>query len=154
MKVSGPTLSLALFVGALLIGTTALAAQHQSEEGKGEPSGTVEIDEKEFRLILGGEKGTGILRFQGKEYPFKVGGITVGGVGYTELKATGNVYKLEDVSQFPGIFSQFTAGVTVGKGMGGITLINENDVRMDLKTSSEGVALDIGAGGMKVTMEE
>ena len=153
MKLSRLMPSLALFVGVLLIGTTALAAQHLPEE-KGEPSGTVEIDEKEFRLILGGQKGTGILRFQGKEYPFKVSGLSVGGVGYAELKATGNVYKLEDVSQFPGTFSQFSAGATVGKGIGGITLINENEVRMDLKTSTEGLALDIGAGGMKLTMEE
>ena len=95
----------ALFAGALLAGTVALAASHETAEKEaGEPSATVEIESKEFRLILGGSKGTGVLHFQGKDYPFKVGGITVGGIGYTELSATGNVYELTDVALFPGKF--------------------------------------------------
>jgi hypothetical protein len=144
----------ALFVAALLFGTVALAASHEKAEQEAEqPSGTVEIEGKELKLILGGASGSGVLRFQGKEYAFKAGGITVGGVGYTELSASGNVYNLTDVSQFPGTFSQFQAGATVGKGMGGLTLINENDVRMELRSSSEGVGLSLGAGGIQITMQ-
>jgi hypothetical protein len=146
--------SLALLVGTLFIWATALAAKHEPAAGKDEPVGTVEIEEKEFRLILGGQKGSGVLHIQGNKYPFKVGGITVGGVGFTELSATAKVYDLEDVSQFPGNFVQYTDGITVGKGMGGLAVQNENGVRLNLKTSSEGLALSIGAGGLKVTMEE
>ena len=144
----------ALLVGALLLGTVALAASHEKAEQEAEePSGTVEIESKELKLILGGSKGRGVLRFQGKEYPFKVGGITVGGVGYTELSATGNVYNLTDVSQFPGKFVQYQAGITLGKGVGGLAVQNENGVRLNLTSSSEGLGLSIGAGGLEVTMD-
>jgi hypothetical protein len=144
---------LALFAGALLIGTVALAASHEKAEQEGEPVGTVEIESKEFRLILGGSKGSGVLRFQGKEYPLKVKGVTVGGVGYTELSATGDVYDLTDASQFPGKFVQYTAGVTVGKGIGVLAVQNQNGVKLHLKESTKGLALSIGAGGLEITME-
>ena len=48
---------------------------------KMKPSGTVVLDEKEIRLIIGGDRGKGVLNFQGKQYNFTVKGLTAGGIG-------------------------------------------------------------------------
>ena len=67
-KITGPV----LLATMLLMGSLALAADTKK------PSGTVAIDETQFAFILGGSVGGGKLMFEGQEYPFKIGGLTVG----------------------------------------------------------------------------
>lgn len=58
-----------------------------------------------MRLILGGAKGTGVLHFQGKDYQFKLSGVSVGGAGYTKVVSKGTVYQLNSIEDFPGTYS-------------------------------------------------
>jgi hypothetical protein len=103
---------------------------------------------------VGGGWGSGVLHFQEQDYPFKVKGLTVGGVGFTEVDATGDVYFLNSTEDFPGAYSVGTAGITVGKGMGGGVFQNAKGVVLKLKGKSTGVALDLGLGGMEISFEE
>jgi hypothetical protein len=122
----------------------------------GEPkifAGTVEINSTQLAFIISGSAGGGTLEFQGKEYKFSIGGLGVGGVGVKSLNAVGAVYNLTDVSKFPGSFVQARAGATLGRGKGNLALSNNNGVIMELKFSSEGVALSVGADGMIVSMK-
>jgi len=122
----------------------------------GEPkifSGTVEISTTQIAFLISGEAGGGTLEFQGKEYKFSIGGLGVGGIGIKTMNAVGAVYNLTDISKFPGSFVQARAGITIGKGKGNISLSNNNGVIMELKFSSEGAALSVGADGMIVSMK-
>ena len=138
-----------LLAAALLVGGLALAADAKK------PSGTVTIDETQFAFILGGSVGGGTLTFQGKEYPFKVGGLTAGAnVGVSKMSAAGEVYDLADISKFPGTYTKLEASVTLGGGVGGLHLKNENGVIMRLESRTQGLQLNVGsASGIKVTME-
>jgi hypothetical protein len=138
-----------LLAAALLVGGLALAADAKK------PSGTVTIDETQFAFILGGSVGGGTLTFQGKEYPFKVGGLTAGAnVGVSKMSAAGEVYDLADISKFPGTYTKLEASITLGGGVGGLRLKNENGVIMRLESRTEGLQLNVGsASGIKVTME-
>ena len=78
-KITGPI----LLATTLLVGRLALAADAKK------PSGTVSIDETQFAFILGGSVGGGMLTFHGKEYPFKIGGITAGAAGSGGADAIG-----------------------------------------------------------------
>ena len=63
------------------------------------PSGSVTITE-DFVAGLGGGKGT--LQYQGRSYPFKVLGSVAGpGGGVEKISASGPVYKLASVADFP-----------------------------------------------------
>ena len=104
-------------------------------------------------MLFCGERGSGVLHFQGQDYPFQVKGLSVGGVGFTEVDATGDVYFLNNVEDFPGTYSAGTAGVTVVKGMGGGVFQNDKGVVLTLKGKSEGVGLSLGLGGMEVSFE-
>ena len=122
----------------------------------GEPkifAGTVEINSTQIAFLISGETGGGTLEFQGSEYHFNIGGLGVGGIGVQSINAVGAVYNLTDISKFPGTFVQARAGATLGKGKGYLSLSNNNGVIMELKFSSEGVALTLGADGMVVSMK-
>ncbi len=144
-KITGPI----LLATTLLVGSLALAADAKK------PSGTVAIDETQFAFILGGSVGGGKLMFEGQEYPFKIGGLTVGvNVGISKMSAAGEVYDLTDISKFPGTYTKLDASIALGGGVGGLRLKNENGVIMRLESRTQGLQLNVGsASGIKVTME-
>jgi len=138
-----------LLAATLLAGSLALAADARK------PSGTVEIDETQFAFILGGSAGGGVLTFQGKKYPFKIGGLTAGvNVGISKMSAAGEVYDLKNIAKFPGTYTKLDVGIALGGGVGGLQLKNENGVIMRLESRTQGLQLNAGsASGIKVTME-
>lgn len=144
-KMTGP----ALLATTLLISSLALAADARKL------SGTVVIDETQFAFIVGGSVGGGTLTFQGKDYPFKIGGLTAGAnVGISKMSAAGEVYELKEIAKFPGTYTQLDASITLGGGVGGLQLKNENGVIMRLESRTQGLQLNVGsASGIKVTMQ-
>lgn len=141
--------------GPVLLATTLLVSSLALAADAKQPSGTVEIEETQFAVILGGSIGGGKLTFQGKEYPFKIGGLTAGAnVGISKMSAAGEVYDLTDISQFPGTYTKLDVGIALGGGVGGLRLKNENGVIMRLESRTQGLQLNVGsASGIKVTME-
>jgi len=137
-----------LFLLAMTFCSQAFAQQSP------QPSGTVTIDEYELAYIFNGQLGGGKLNFQGNTYDFKLGGLGIGGIGASHLKASGEIYNLNDVSQFPGAYAQASAGYSVtDQGKGHLWLQNENGVVLHLKTSQEGLGLTAGADGIVVNMD-
>lgn len=123
-------------------------------DGDKMPSGTVAIDETQFALIIGGSTGTGILNYGGKSYPFKINGMSVGvNIGASRVNASGEVYDLTDISKFPGIYTKVESGISIGGGVGGTILRNENGVIMRLSSTSEGLQLNISASGLSVKFD-
>jgi len=119
------------------------------------PSGTVSINETQFALIVGGSTGGGVLTYQGKKYPFKIGGMSLGAnVGVSKLSATGEVYDLSALSKFPGTFTKLESSITLGGGIGGTILKNENGVIMRLTSTSEGLQLNLSASGVTVKLDK
>ena len=142
------TIIMVLACALLVLCGTTLA----EEEKK--PAGTVDIDEVQVAFLLSGNMGGGKLYFQGKEYPFKIGGLGVGGIGISRLKATGEVYNLEKVEDFPGVYGQARTGLVVtDKSMGHLWLQNTNGVVISLKSDRTGVALTVGADGIVIQMD-
>jgi hypothetical protein len=142
-----------LFIIAMVFGcassksstTTSTAAESQTGEW---PSGSIHFEEWQVMAILAGNWGHGTLGYNGKTYKFKVTGMGAGGYGVDKLSATGEVYRLKDIADFPGKYSELRGGITLGKGVGGLYIHNDNGVVIELKTHAEGVALSIGVEGM------
>jgi len=119
-----------------------------------QPVGKVSIEEEQIGLIVGGSIGSGALTFEGKEYPFKLKGLSAGmNVGVSKMSAAGEVYDMTQVSQFPGTYTKLDASVALGGGMGGLRLKNENGVIMTLHSRTQGLDLNLGTiSGITVTM--
>jgi hypothetical protein len=117
------------------------------------PSGTIKIDEVQFAYILGGDVGHGTLHYQGMKYRFKTGGIKAGGIGISKIAAVGEVYNLFDISEFPGTYVSGDYGITLGGGVGGMVLKNQNGVYLRLRSTMEGIALNVGLEGLNIQLE-
>lgn len=117
-------------------------------------SGTVTVDEYELAYIFNGQMGGGKLNFQGNTYDFKLGGLGVGGIGASHIKAFGEVYNLYEVWQFPGAYGQASVGYSAAmQGKGHVWLQNANGVVLHLTTSQEGIGLTAGADGIVINMD-
>ena len=139
----------------LLICLSAISLGVRAADSPKKVSGTVSINETQFALIIGGTTGGGQLTFEGNKYPFKLSGISLGAnIGASQLAATGEVYELTDISKFPGTYTKLEGSITLGGGVGGTILRNENGVIMRLRSTSEGLQLNLSASGVKVRFEK
>jgi hypothetical protein len=109
--VSACVLYLTGCVGSVALGPDAVKGQT--------PDGTVDMQEVQAAYIGSGSAGTGILYFRGVRYPFEVGGVGVGGVGLSTIDATGEVYNLGELGQFPGTYGQARYGFAIGTASAG-----------------------------------
>ena len=139
----------------LLAATAAAVASSAPLAAKDstKPVGTISISETQFGFLIGGKLGGGTLRFKGKSYPFKIGGISVGDLGVSKVRGSGHVYDMTSVSQFPGTYTLLDASATAGSGSGTLRMKNGDGVILEIDSKSKGLQLSAGAGGVKVTMK-
>jgi hypothetical protein len=107
-----------------------------------EPSGTVTMTQV---FVSGVGAGKGVLTFQGKSYPFKLVGTVIGYGSLSKADVAGEVYRLEDVSQFSGAWIEGTGAIgleTAAKS--DLWLQNKAGVVMHLTGKQEGVTLGLG----------
>src|SRR5512143_2361281 len=96
------------------------------------PAGTVSIDLTSLAAGVGTSWGSGVLRYQGNTYRFRVTGLTVGDVGISTVSAVGNVYNLNKPSDLGGNYAAVGAGIAVAGGVSGVTMQNQKGVRIQL----------------------
>ena len=119
------------------------------------PDGTIEMHEVQAAYIGSGSGGAGVLVFRGTEYPFDVGGVGVGGIGLSTIEATGEVYNLPGLGQFPGTYGQARYGFAIGTASGGdLWLQNEAGVILHLKAKREGLMLSLGGDAVVIAMRQ
>jgi hypothetical protein len=119
------------------------------------PSGYVDMREVSIAYLgqAGGGKGT--LTYQGQTYPFDIAGLGGGGIGVSALDASGEVYNLSDVAQFPGAYDEARYGAVIGDAStGDLWLENNAGVVMHLKAKREGLMLSLGADVVDIRMSE
>jgi hypothetical protein len=116
-------------------------------------SGSVSIHQVQVAFIGSGAVGGGTLYFRGRSYPFKLGGLGIGGIGISTLDAAGGVYNLHRLEDFNGVYGQARTGWAVGEqGKGQMWLQNSNGVYLHLRARRQGLSLSLGADGMIVRL--
>jgi hypothetical protein len=146
-----------LAAGAFMLALSASlqAAEKQASRtaediAKAKPSATFEVQAEQVRLLIGGASGKGVLTYQGKQYPFTVKGLSVGGVGVTKVDATGTVYFMNKLEDFTGTYSAVSAGATLGAGAGASQYENNKGVFLSVKSKTEGIGLSLGVSGVQI----
>ncbi len=98
--------------------------------------------------------GNGTLLYRGADYRFTIGGLGVGGIGASTISASGEVYKLNQLSQFPGAYAQARYGFALGNLSGGdLWMQNELGVILHLKAKREGLMLSLGGDAIVISMQ-
>jgi hypothetical protein len=118
------------------------------------PDGTVDMKEVQVAYIGSGGGGTGTFYYRGRAHPFTVGGLGVGGIGASTIDASGEVYKLRNIADFPGTYAQGRYGFAFGQASAGdLWLQNEAGVIMHLKAKREGLMLSLGGDAVVISMK-
>jgi hypothetical protein len=140
-----------LAAALVLCALSAVATAQSSRPARS--SGSVNIHQVQVALIGSGALGGGTLYFHGRSYPFKLGGLGIGGIGISTLDAVGSVYNLRRLEDFNGIYGQARTGWAVGEsGKGEMWLQNSNGVYLRLRAKRQGLSLSLGADGMIVRL--
>jgi hypothetical protein len=92
------------------------------------------------------------LTYQGRQYPFKLSGLSVLDVGATGVTGSGTVHNLRNIADFSGNYVAFTAGATLAGGGSVSALRNQNGVVIDSVTTNQGGRLTLAPGGVSVTL--
>lgn len=139
-KIAGALMAMTGMLG--LVGCSALNVPTQQSIQGLTPSGTVSLTET---FVAGAGGGSGTLTFNGQTYPFRLLGSVIGPGGAEQISASGEVYKLTNVSDFEGRYTQGSgsAGLSSG-GQGQLWLQNGAGVIMHLYSTSSGVLLSLG----------
>lgn len=117
------------------------------------PPAWVEFESTAIAAGIGARFGDGTLLVAGQEHPFKVRGLSVGGIGFSKVEAGGNVQNLEDPADLAGTYFAVEAGAAAGKGVSALTMRNEKGVVITLQSQVKGVQLTLGAEGLTLDLQ-
>lgn len=118
------------------------------------PTATISLQGAAAAFIGSGQGGDGTLVFKGKSYPFYVGGLGIGGIGASTIEATGEVYRLKKLADFPGAYSQVRYGAVAGtSSTGEMWLNNPEGVIIHLDARRTGLMLSLGGDAMVITLK-
>lgn len=115
------------------------------------PSATVSIHEWSAAYYAQAATGKGRLYYHGV-HRFTISGAGVGGSGAQKVSATGKVYNLNRLSDFPGTYHGIARGLTLIEGKMHAKLTNQNGVTMYLAGETEGLASSLGAQAFEVNL--
>ncbi len=116
------------------------------------PDATLKLSEGTVAVGIGFSWGKGALAYQGKDYPVKVTGLSVGEVGVNRATAVGNVFNLKNLADFDGNYVAAGAEATVAGGAGVTAMKNQNGVVVELKSTTQGASLKLAAEGLKLSV--
>ncbi|MGD0104940.1 MAG: hypothetical protein ABSC06_13000 [Rhodopila sp.] len=152
-----------ILVGAMLVSWAMMlgACSNQTAPGsetklEGQPpSGSVVMHQVQAAYIASGSGGGGDLYYQGRDYPFTVGGVGIGGIGASTIEARGDVYNLTNVAQFPGTYAEGRYGFAFGQtSAGDLWMKNDNGVVIHLKAERTGLMLSLGGSAVAISMNQ
>jgi len=140
-------IGLVLLVLGVITGFTQAAKQER-------PKATLQLSGGSVAAGIGFSWGKGTLTYKGKEYPISVNGLSLGKVGITGASASGEVYNLKKLKDFDGNYTAAGAGMTVVGGRSAVTMSNQNGVRVRLISTTRGVDVTLGGGGVEMRLKK
>jgi hypothetical protein len=138
-------------IGLAIIGTMLFLAPIGHAVAQA-PDGRVKMTGKSIGAGVGFSWGSGVLTYQGKEYPFSISGLSAGDIGFSVAELSGEVFNLKNLADFNGNYTSFGAGITVAGGGSGATMKNQNGVVMNVVATTQGLTFKFGVDGMKVEL--
>ena len=128
-----------------IMASGVLAAPSQAQMG------AVRVVIAKAGLVAGAGAGRGILTFRGRDYRFRIIGLSLGfTVGASINKLTGHVSYMHDVSDFPGTYTAVGAGGALVGGAGGVQLKNDKGVMISLRGIRAGLELAANLTGVQI----
>ncbi len=133
---------------------TASAVANPAEPPEGKPDATVKLTGGTAAIGIGYTWGSGVLTYQGKQYKFKINGLSTTAVGASSIDAVGDVYHLAKLEDFNGHYAGVTTAAAVGGGVSFTAIKNGSGVYIQLHGTSVGLLFKAGPSGINVELEK
>src|SRR5258708_40111466 len=105
-------------------------------------------------VMVGAGGGSGVLTYRGRDYPFRVSGLSLGvTAGASVSRLQGWASGIRQVSDFAGSYSAVGAGGAFVGGAGGVRLSNQKGVRIDLQGPKAGMEFASNLRAVKISIE-
>ena len=140
-------------IGLLLIVLGVITGFTQAAKEE-KPDATLRLSGGSVAAGIGFSWGKGTLTYKGKDYPISVSGLSLGKVGITGATASGEVYNLKKLRDFDGNYTAAGAGMTLAGGRSAVAMKNQNNVRVLLTSTTRGVDVTIGGGGVDMKLKK
>ncbi|SFP22436.1 hypothetical protein SAMN05216330_10680 [Bradyrhizobium sp. Ghvi] len=117
-------------------------------------AGQVHLKIVKVGLLVGGGAGNGVLTYRGRNYPFRVTGMSFGiTAGASIGRLTGWASGIREVSDFAGEYSAVGGGAALVGGITGAHLRNEKGVTMVLQGPKAGLEFAANLSGIIIAMK-
>src|SRR5882724_3363740 len=105
-------------------------------------------------LMAGAGGGSGVLTYHGRDYPFRVSGLSLGvTAGASVSRLNGWASGIRQVSDFAGSYSSVGAGGAFVAGAGGVHLTNQKGVRIDLQGPKAGLEFAANLSEIRISLK-
>ena len=105
-------------------------------------------------LVVGAGGGRGVLTYRGRDYPFRVSGLSIGlTAGASAMRLTGRVSGLRELKDFSGTYDAVGAGAALVGGFGGVQLTNKKGVTMALQSAEAGLGFAANRSGIRISLQ-
>jgi hypothetical protein len=105
-------------------------------------------------FVIGGSAGSGVLRFQGRNYPLSVGGLSYGFTfGASETRFHGTVSNIRRPSDIAGVYGQAGIGAAVIRGAQAVVLTNQNGAVLSLTGGQAGLIVSADLSGLALGLK-
>lgn len=145
---------LCILFGGFVLGLSLFWLQTAAVAEAPAPSGTVSIQTTSIAAGVGVEWGEGILTYNGTQYPFSLQGLEVVGLGFSRVEAAGQVYHLNQLTDFEGVYVSAEAGASAGSGPAMIAMQNPHGVVLHLRATQQGAKLTLAAEGVNIDLKD
>ena len=135
----------ALVAAGVVLATTTLPSQADN--------GRVRIRITKAGFIVGFGGGEGVLHFKGRNYPFRVSGISGGTIGVAHMDLIGTASGLKRPTDIAGSYTAGSASIAVVGGAKVARVQNQNGVVLELHGAQVGLELSLNLGGATITMQ-
>jgi hypothetical protein len=135
-----------------LVTVAALWASLAVAAGEQESSGTLEWGGGAAAFGLGVSWGNGVLHYGGYDYAFDLKGLDIADLGGSGITGSGTVYNLSRVEDFSGNYAGVGIGLTVAGGGSAGVVQNQNGIRIELVSTSQGLRAWLGGNAIHVNV--
>jgi hypothetical protein len=131
-------------IAAMIIAPQAVAANP-----------TIEFEIVKAGFIIGGSGGSGVLTYEGKTYPLKIGGVSLGAtIGVSKAELAGEVLNLKSLADIEGTYSATQAGLAVAGGNKVAELKNGKGVIIKVKGKQIGLEIALDLSGLEIGLKK
>lgn len=118
------------------------------------PSAAASFTATRIAVGAGYSWGRGVLTFRGRDHSFTVRGLSALGLGASKMTGSAEIYHLNALEDFEGVYGAAGAGASAGSAGAGVAVLrNGKGVEIHLNAKEEGLELSLAISGVSVAFE-